>query len=142
MSKVATLYQICNKCKQTKPVLDFSLSAKSNTSYCNLCQREYQRQYQKRYIKTDNGKRKVKNKYLKFKFKITIERFEELLKAQNYVCAICKNPNHTGKSLCVDHNHTTGTIRGLLCNNCNRAIGLLKDNTELINNALRYLNGA
>jgi len=46
---------------------------------------------------------------------------------------------YRNKVLCVDHDHNTGKIRGLLCNTCNRALGLLKDNKQLLINALKYL---
>lgn len=42
-------------------------------------------------------------------------------------------------NLCVEHNHTTGRIRGLLCNNCNRGVGLLKDNLNILKRAIIYL---
>lgn len=63
------------------------------------------------------------------------------MKKQNNVCAICFKSELTvrNKNLAVDHCHKTGIIRGLLCSNCNRAIGLLKDNVVIIKSALKYL---
>ena len=63
---------------------------------------------------------------------------------QNFVCAICGKSNFPMKSissgcLVVDHNHKTNKVRGLLCHNCNRALGLLQDNTETLENAINYL---
>ena len=49
---------------------------------------------------------------------------------------------HHKMKLVVDHCHATGTVRGLLCHNCNRALGLLHDNTEVLLNAIKYLEGA
>jgi hypothetical protein len=62
-----------------------------------------------------------------------------MLMCQNCGCAICseKAPEH--KSLCVDHNHKTGKIRGLLCGNCNLMIGLVKDNPTILRHAITYL---
>lgn len=55
------------------------------------------------------------------KYGITTEQYEELLKKQEHSCAICLRPMSSFKKrLCVDHNHKTGEIRGLLCNFCNR----------------------
>lgn len=64
-----------------------------------------------------------------------------MLEAQEGVCAICGKPETkpNAKYLAVDHNHETGVIRGLLCNNCNRALGLLGDNVETLQNAINYL---
>lgn len=87
----------------------------------------------------------IKSTILKSTFGITLEQYKILLKNQDGKCAICLNlettKNRAGKiqALCVDHNHQTGKIRALLCNNCNRGIGYLKDNSEIIMNAYNYL---
>lgn len=64
-----------------------------------------------------------------------------MLEEQHGVCAICGKPETkpNAKYLAVDHDHKTGEVRGLLCNNCNRALGLLQDNTEVLQNAINYL---
>ena len=68
------------------------------------------------------------------------------MQKQNYVCAICFNPEirvhrltQTVTSLSVDHCHKTGKVRGLLCHSCNTALGLLKDNTDVMRLAINYL---
>jgi hypothetical protein len=66
-------------------------------------------------------------------------------KQQDYKCYLCgsdgfligKN-NHTER-LAVDHDHKTGKVRKLLCHNCNRALGLFKDNSELMRKAASYV---
>jgi hypothetical protein len=74
---------------------------------------------------------------LKKNYGITPEKYEEILIRQDGKCAIClKRPDY---NLHVDHDHQTNTIRGLLCNECNRAIGLLGDNTETLKRAIGYL---
>jgi hypothetical protein len=55
------------------------------------------------------------------------------------VCAICKRPCSTGRSLAVDHNHETGEVRGLLCKACNQALGLFEDDTNRMTIAIEYL---
>lgn len=87
-----------------------------------------------------------RNSILKYHFGITMEEYNRMLKEQNEVCAICYNKEtdcekRTGKprSLAVDHCHQTGKIRGLLCRKCNTAIGLLKENLNIINNCINYL---
>lgn len=72
---------------------------------------------------------------------ITTEQYQALLTAQDGKCAICRSPNPggKGKSFHVDHDHKTGTVRGLLCNNCNRGIGHLKDSEQIAYMAWRYL---
>lgn len=68
---------------------------------------------------------------------ITNEQYEEKLKHQNGVCAICKDV--CTRALAIDHNHTTGQLRGLLCNKCNRGIGYLKDDVATLQRAVDYL---
>lgn len=72
---------------------------------------------------------------------ITLEQYDSMLIAQGGHCAICPatEPGGRFKYFCVDHNHTTSKVRGLLCNNCNRAIGLLKDSPVLLRAAAIYL---
>lgn len=57
---------------------------------------------------------------------------------QKNLCAICKTKN-VGKVLCVDHDHKTGKVRGLLCTNCNVGLGNLKDNIQILQSAIEYL---
>lgn len=72
---------------------------------------------------------------------ITLDDYDAMLKTQHRRCAICrKKPDK--RVLVVDHNHSTGEVRGLLCNTCNRAIGLLKDDPDLLARAVKYLRGA
>lgn len=87
-----------------------------------------------------------KNWHLKNRYGINLEVYKELLIKQNGVCAICKNPETsetnrgTLRQLAVDHCHTTGKVRGLLCRNCNVSLGMLKENKETILNMLEYLD--
>lgn len=73
------------------------------------------------------------------------EEYLEMLEEQNHVCAICHNPEEllnpsgTPRPLCVDHCHTTGNIRGLLCNRCNILLSRAKDNVSILQNAIQYL---
>ena len=77
--------------------------------------------------------------YLK-KYGLTPERFAEMLINQSGVCAICRTDKPGGKGTWrVDHNHTTGRVRGLLCHGCNVALGHMKDNPETCETAAVYL---
>ena len=86
-----------------------------------------------------------RNLQLKYNFGITLEEYETLLQKQNGLCLICKQPEtlpaKAGKirNLAVDHCHKTNKIRGLLCGACNKGIGLLKDDPELLIKATEYL---
>jgi hypothetical protein len=81
--------------------------------------------------------------HMKRSYGLGFKEYEEMLFNQNGVCAICSNepPKNQHKTrLNIDHCHKTGKVRGLLCDACNRAIGLLKDNQDLLEKAKQYLN--
>ena len=83
---------------------------------------------------------KAKNSELKRMHGMSLELFNSLREEQNNSCAICKKHEDDEKlALAVDHCHTTGKIRGLLCANCNRALGLFKDNKDFLKSAITYL---
>ena len=69
---------------------------------------------------------------------IDVPDYERMLEEQNGGCYICgKKP--TKRALDIDHDHETGKVRGLLCSNHNRALGLLGDNLLLLVRAMEYL---
>ena len=66
---------------------------------------------------------------------------------QDYKCAICRGEgfnmnSHIKSSLNVDHCHDSGVVRGLLCHNCNRALGLLQDDVGILKTAIKYIESA
>jgi hypothetical protein len=85
--------------------------------------------------------------HLKRTFGITIDQYNALLETQNGGCAICHNPdpgrstrgNEMRQFFCVDHDHSTGRLRGLLCGNCNTGLGHFRDSPELLAAAIDYL---
>jgi dCMP deaminase len=89
----------------------------------------------------DNIKYQIRNRdrYLKNTYGISLELFDVMLERQGGVCAICKQTEDDGKHLSVDHDHSTGDVRGLLCQKCNRAIGSLQDDISIIRSASLYL---
>jgi hypothetical protein len=71
---------------------------------------------------------------------ITLAQYNTMLEAQNYKCAICGNEDEVeGRRLAIDHCHTSGKVRGLLCGKCNRGLGLFYDNTINLAKAIEYL---
>jgi hypothetical protein len=89
---------------------------------------------------------KVRDSFLRKTYGISSEQYQEMLVAQNFGCAICGTSESavrkaSGKqhALCVDHCHATGKVRGLLCVNCNIALGKFKDNTQTMQRAIDYL---
>ena len=80
-------------------------------------------------------------RYLTTKFGISYETYCEMELEQNSVCAICGQfeTHRRGQRLCVDHNHDSNEVRGLLCHHCNTGLGLLGDNVQTLQNAIDYL---
>lgn len=80
-----------------------------------------------------------RDSYLRRKYGITEEQYEELKLAQGGKCAICLKKPRT-RSLAVDHDHKTGSIRGLLCSRCNHGLlGHAYDSIEMLERAIGYL---
>lgn len=104
----------------------------------------------KRYRDTDRAKNRdriknsVRDYSLRTTYGITLAEYEEMLTTQGKRCAICGSDKackrHTAHSWRVDHCHTTGKVRALLCHNCNIALGLLKENTGTMKSMIDYLN--
>ena len=67
--------------------------------------------------------------HLKRKYGLTVEEYDALLANQDGVCGICHRPRGS-RRLAVDHDHTSGAVRGLLCSVCNRALGWFENNQE------------
>jgi hypothetical protein len=82
---------------------------------------------------------------LKAHYGLTLEDYQKMLDKQENRCAICDREESsisrygTPKRLTVDHNHATGQIRGLLCDNCNRGIGHLQEDIRILEKAIEYL---
>lgn len=74
-------------------------------------------------------------------YNITLEDYDTLFQLQGGVCAICGKPETSAKvsNLAVDHNHINGSIRGLLCNKCNRGLGYFEDDITILSKAIEYL---
>lgn len=92
-----------------------------------------------RWASENPAKRHIANRNADWKnndIKITWNQYQELYNAQNGCCMIC---NQYYSVLDVDHDHETGVVRGLLCNNCNKALGLFKDSIDNLQSAVLYL---
>lgn len=86
----------------------------------------------------------VTSAYLKRTYGISYDQYLEMLHEQGHVCKLCSGEGflmaeHHKLKLVVDHCHRTGKVRGLLCHNCNRALGLLQDDPATILAAFEYL---
>ena len=118
----------CTKCNLIKEFTEFGLKKSSKSgleSRCKSCRAKVERTH---------------------KYNITENEIEQLAAKQQHCCAICNKPETSlnnkrtiVQNLAIDHCHKTGKVRGLLCSNCNIAIGKFKEDIDLLNSAIKYL---
>lgn len=133
--------KICRHCQVSKPLSEFASHAGCKDGFrpeCKGCTAAYQKGKRPEYAGL------VGRRYaLKKNFGLTPEQYDEILAAQNGRCKICGSDKSTGRwdagFLCVDHDHDTGKVRGLLCSTCNSGLGMFKDNLDLLEMAVKYL---
>ncbi len=138
--------KICPRCSELKSLDDFYNHRNrpdGKGAICIECCKRYQYANRKEHSQTmqryrDRNKSIEQNERLSRKYDITLYEYNELLKKQKGVCAICKQPP-SDRRLCVDHNHNTGVIRGLLCVECNNGLSKFKDDSEILKTATKYL---
>jgi hypothetical protein len=141
----------CARCRAVKPVSCFHFHRRAKDlrhCYCKICNCQLMRLYNathKSQLSAYNKLRLVRDPLvhrriqLRLKYGLSISQFEELVKQQRGRCAICLRPERRNRPLSVDHCHKSKRIRGLLCSNCNTAIGLFHDSVKLITLARDYL---
>ena len=136
----------CCVCNTRKPFTDFFNYKNKNDgkSYrCKPCDDAARKKWSTKNPERAHLSQRQRN--LKCKFGVDLEWYEKQFKKQNYSCAICKSKtnktsgNREFWNFSVDHCHDSGKVRGILCNNCNRALGLFQDNPELLEKAAEYI---
>lgn len=139
--------KVCNICKIAKKVPDDFYKGnsynKNKTIYeplCKLCKCARDKTYDLNVDKKKQYFRHVRNLY-----GLTQEEYNKMFFEQDNKCKICKNPEKVItkkgiiKLLSVDHCHTTGKVRGLLCQNCNVLLANAKDNIDILESSIIYL---
>lgn len=152
----------CPSCGEDVPLEGFYRLARSKDGrqgYCKLCanakrlvwkkaNREREREWS-RAAEARLTPRQKRDKDLRTKFRLTVDDYEQMLAAQGGGCAVCGTPPKEDRALAVDHDHsccpssrkTCGRcIRGLLCLNCNAALGHVNDNKDRLMNLIGYLD--
>ena len=126
------MIKVCPKC-DTEKSLDSFHKSKANKDglqiHCKECKK-------KGYCPDKQASRNLQTK-----FGITLEDYDRMLEDQGGCCKVCgaDEPGGGKSRFSVDHNHSTGKVRGLLCNGCNTGLGLLQDSPEVLAKALTYL---
>jgi len=145
----------CKDCnKEYREINKITLSNKKKEYYKSV--REEKLKYNKQYFQNnisrckdnnkkyyENNKQKVikrsKVRRYKIDFGITLEDFDKRLSLQQNKCLGCGKELTEKGDACLDHNHTSGKVRGILCRNCNLAIGGAKDNIEILKKVIKYI---
>lgn len=109
---------------------------------CRLCQREYSRSARRRQQRTEwyrnGGKEQMQLRRRARVFGLTPEQWDSMNETQLGRCAICEGVSK-GRPLDVDHDHSTGKVRELLCRRCNLALGYVADSIETLEAMIEYL---
>lgn len=140
---------MCNACGETKPYSEFNRNSETADGYrytCKLCRKNHvptnpeftkvTRKQQDKTVRVPYGSNASELRRFT-KYGITEQQFKSMLSSQKGCCAICQKT--LGAKFCIDHDHATGRVRGLLCYPCNSGIGLLNDDPVLLTAALAYL---
>lgn len=104
---------------------------------------EYHRAYSKENRRNTGPKARLQ--HVKRLYNLDADTYLGMVLKQENLCAICgnvetsKNKNGDVRPLCVDHCHTTGKVRGLLCNKCNALLGHANDDISVLENSIKYL---
>lgn len=123
----------CSKCCKTKSTTLFTINKASLDgfhSWCKDCRSLYYKENKEKWRKSDIERR----------YSITFEDYIELGTQQNNCCFICgKTEKENKRKLALDHCHSTNKVRNLLCDTCNRVLGLVKENKQTLQSMISYL---
>lgn len=128
----------CRKCKLTPEQVDFPVNKGFKDgldTICKPCKREVSNARYAARSKEENYARH-RRAMLKHEYGMTVEQYEKMFANQNGKCKICLDEHEV---LHVDHCHDSLAVRGLLCMNCNRSLGMMKDNPKVLRRAADYL---
>jgi hypothetical protein len=131
----------CSRCKERKPLTEFYARASASDGLHSWCKRCFlQGRQERKAANPDRAAAWDRRAKYKWRYGITVEDYDAMFEAQNGLCAICGLPPRTPQArLHVDHCRDTERVRGLLCQPCNTAIGLLRHSTAYLSVALQYL---
>ena len=132
----------CTVCKEDKSLDEFynkKTSPDGKGYRCKVCDNLAR----KKWVDSnpDKARRSARCKSWKYNYGIDEQDYNRILTEQGGKCKICEvNHNKPHNYFAVDHCHITNKVRGLLCNRCNRSIGLLKEDISILQSAIKYLS--
>jgi hypothetical protein len=131
-----TYIKRCPSCNEDKASEEYSYDkskADGCGAYCKECRRKKSKVRQQKYST------ELRSYQRKIKYGMSDEEWNLLFDSQGNKCAICPATTHGNKNWHIDHDHSTGKVRGLLCHNCNLMLGHAKDNVDTLSAAIKYL---
>jgi len=133
----------CNKCKEEKPKSEFFKESKFTRGYRYTCKKCENHRYVTYRNKPENKIRASESKRRwtrSVKYNFPEDLYNQRLTEQGNVCAICGTDKPGGRGqFHADHDHKNSEPRGVLCHNCNVALGNFQDNPEILRAAINYL---
>lgn len=130
--------KVCPKCNNKKSLEEYYTNARNKngySAYCKPCTKIITKEWRKNNL--SQARIHTRTSRLLCNFGVTAQHYEQILEQQNHKCAICETPsNNLDYNLCVDHDHQTGKVRGLLCHTCNHFLGRVHDDVNLLENIL------
>jgi hypothetical protein len=126
-------YKWCPECGAVKPLGDFPGNRSEPSGVMSYCKPCFNRKARESKEKVHGSTR---NYHLRRRYGITVDDFDRMLAEQGGLCAICRE----APAEHVDHDHATNRVRGLLCFNCNGALGQFRDRRDLMLRAIAYLD--
>lgn len=141
MTKSKTLFQECPTCLETKSLSSFKRGNRVSDGYtiqCKDCLNEQAKEYCSNEELSAGYVAATRFTQVKVKFGLSKEEYLDLMKSYPN-CAVCKI-SLKGLKRCIDHDHITGKVRGVTCQNCNLALGAAHDDSQVILRAIDYLN--
>lgn len=138
----------CGQCSRTLPISQFYGNSQGYiASYCSTCAASKAKDWRlknRELVRQRYDRNYYRGYVYKKRYGITLEEYNSLMKQQNQCCAICHVPFSliSSKNIHLDHSHSSGVVRGILCNDCNLAIGRAKDDTKILRSMIEYLEKA
>ena len=130
--------KICVNCKEEKSIEEFTkhpLGKEGRNPRCRSCRTADQQIYREKYG--------YKNQ-IKYKYGITMEEYNTYITNSLGKCPLCSIDYFSTKSRlsqpCIDHDHETHKVRGVICHACNVALGMVRDNKEILEKMITYLS--
>ena len=134
----------CKKCGEVKQLTDFYKTGRKtdkNEENRHYTCKECTKKRVAASYKADPMQQRRRD--LMRNYGITLEQYDEMLAMQGGKCALCPatepGGRHQQSHWCVDHDHVTGKVRELLCNDCNLVLGIIKDSPEHLGRMITYI---